>query len=421
MSRKNSNGIVNSFAVITESFRSVNIDEDGILQLLDCHMFLHLFEDVPDFRDQVKITYKLSSLLMMVFLCVLERGKISYTAIADLIEAKEKKYVQYGLLNQDEFPSHDTIRRILTLLDSEALYENTLQGFYAFLQSLENHLIKAGEYKHIAFDGKEIRGSGRSKDTQKPKRNTAMLNVYDSGLNTVVSCVPIGEKENEIPVSQQILRSMNLKNTVSTADALHCQRETADLINDRKGIYVLTVKDNQPSLSEEIQVRFNNPKSKITTHVCGQRIMEILDLPKNYALSDEWAGLKTFVRMRSVKGKKNTIRYFISNTKDHRLITDAIEARWACETMHKLKDMDLYEDAVRSTDRNALTNIALLNNLAVQLFHMYASISGKEFRKAKVYFQVNPIECLNLILGVMSSEDIIDSLIRDLTKKKRNR
>ena len=421
MSRKNSNGIVNSFAVITESFRSVNIDEDGILQLLDCHMFLHLFEDVPDFRDQVKITYKLSSLLMMVFLCVLERGKISYTAIADLIEAKEKKYVQYGLLNQDEFPSPDTIRRILTLLDSEALYENTLQGFYAFLQSLENHLIKAGEYKHIAFDGKEIRGSGRSKDTQKPKRNTAMLNVYDSGLNTVVSCVPIGEKENEIPVSQQILRSMNLKNTVSTADALHCQRETADLINDRKGIYVLTVKDNQPSLSEEIQVRFNNPKSKITTHVCGQRIMEILDLPKNYALSDEWAGLKTFVRMRSVKGKKNTIRYFISNTKDHRLITDAIEARWACETMHKLKDMDLYEDAVRSTDRNALTNIALLNNLAVQLFHMYASISGKEFRKAKVYFQVNPIECLNLILGVMSSEDIIDSLIRDLTKKKRNR
>ena len=421
MSRKNSNGIVNSFAVITESFRSVNIDEDGILQLLDCHMFLHLFEDVPDFRDQVKITYKLSSLLMMVFLCVLERGKISYTAIADLIEAKEKKYVQYGLLNQDEFPSHDTIRRILTLLDSEALYENTLQGFYAFLQSLENHLIKAGEYKHIAFDGKEIRGSGRSKDTQKPKRNTAMLNVYDSGLNTVVSCVPIGEKENEIPVSQQILRSMNLKNTVSTADALHCQRETADLINDRKGIYVLTVKDNQPSLSEEIQVRFNNPKSKITTHVCAQRIMEILDLPKNYALSDEWAGLKTFVRMRSVKGKKNTIRYFISNTKDHRLITDAIEARWACETMHKLKDMDLYEDAVRSTDRNALTNIALLNNLAVQLFHMYASISGKEFRKAKVYFQVNPIECLNLILGVMSSEDIIDSLIRDLTKKKRNR
>ncbi len=421
MSRKNSNGIVNSFAVITESFRSVNIDENGILQLLDCRMFLHLFEDVPDFRDQVKITYKLSNLLMMVFLCVLERGKISYTAIADLIEAKEKKYVQYGLLNQGEFPSHDTVRRILTLLDSDALYENTLQGFYAFLQSLENHLIKAGEYKHIAFDGKEIRGSGRSKDTQKPKRNMAMLNVYDSGLNTVVSCIPIGEKENEIPVSQQILRVMNLKNTVATADALHCQKDTAFLIDHKKGIYVLTVKDNQPSLLEEIQIRFDNPKSKITGYERDKRSIELLDLPKNYALSDEWAGLKTFVRMRSVKGKKDTVRYFISNTKDHRLIIEAIEKRWSCETMHKLKDMDLYEDAVRSTDKGALTNIALLNNLAVQLFHLYASISGKEFRKAKVYFQVNPVECLNLILGVMSSEEIIDSLIKDLTKKKRNR
>ena len=52
--KKNSNGVVNTLAAITESFRSIDISEDGILQLLDCHLFLHLFEGVPDFREPGK-------------------------------------------------------------------------------------------------------------------------------------------------------------------------------------------------------------------------------------------------------------------------------------------------------------------------------------------------------------------------------
>ena len=36
------------------------------------------------------------------------------------------------------------------------------------------------------------------------------------------------EKKNEIPVAQELLKTMDLKNTVLTADALHCQKETAD-------------------------------------------------------------------------------------------------------------------------------------------------------------------------------------------------
>ena len=419
--KKNSNGVVNSLAAITESFRAINITEEGILQLLDCQLFLHLFEDVPDFREPGKVKYKLSDLLMMVFLAILERGKVSYVIIADVIWAKKAKYKAYGLLETDQSPSHDTIRRVLTLIDKNALYENTLNGFYAFLQSLERNLKKEGDYRHIAFDGKEMRGSGRSKDTLDPKRNTAMLNVYDSGLATVIECEPIDDKENEIPVAQKLFSTMDLKNTVLTADALHCQRDTAAIIKGQAGVYVLTVKDNQPLLLEEIKARFINPKSKITKHELEERTVEILDLPKNYALADEWAGLRTFTRMISSRGKNPCERYFISNTADHRLICDAIVNRWCCEDFHKIKDLDFYEDAIRSTDKRALQSIAILNNLAVQLIRIYQSISGNEFRRAKIYFQVNPIECLNLILGVMSSEKIIDKLVRDLEDKKKKR
>lgn len=420
--RKNSNGIVNSFVVISEAFHHIDIGEDNIIRFLDNRFFIQMFESIPDFRQQKKIRYKLSNLLMMIFLTVLERGKTSYVIIADVIEAKKRTYESLGLIEDGQCPSHDTIRRVLSLLNAEGLRENTIQAFYFFLQCLERNFLSQGDYKHVAFDGKEMRGSGRASDTKKPKRNTAMLNVYDTGCATVICCEPINEKENEIPVSQELFRWMEFKNSILTADALHCQKETVSLIHAGKGLYLLTVKDNQPLLAEEIKARFDNPKSakKIKTCEEDERIIEILELPKNYALADEWPGLKAFVRMRSVRNRKNPcVRHFISSTADHRLICDAIEMRWSCESMHRIKDMDLFEDAIRSTDKMALQNIANLNNLAVQLFYLYQAITGMEFRKAKIFFQTNPVDCLNLILGTMSSEEIIDQLISALNRKKK--
>ena len=357
----------------------------------------------------------------MIFLTIMERGKISYVTIANLIWAKRKTYEKYGLIKNGKCHSHDTIRRILTIIDGNALYENTLNGFYEFLQSLKSHYLKEGDFKHLSFDGKEMRGSGRSKDCQNPKKNIAMLNVYDTEMGTVLECIPIDEKESEIPAAQQIFETMDLKNTVLTADALHCQRETARIIVEQKGTYVLTVKDNQSLLLQEIKARFENKRSKITKYELEGRIVEILDLPKNYALADEWAGLKCFARMYSTRGKNPCIRYFIAGTSDHRLICDAIELRWSCEDMHKIKDCDLYEDAIRSTDKKALQKIAILNNLAVQLIKLYQAMSNEEPQRAKIYFQVNTIECLNFMLGVMSSEEIIDSLVKNIKKRKRNR
>lgn len=196
---------------------------------------------------------------------------------------------------------------------------------------------------------KEMRGSGRSAGTHNPQRNYAMLNIYEAFSFTILECVPIDKKENEIPVAQRLLKNMNLKNTVVTADALHCQKETAAIIHKGKGIYVLVAKENQRLLLEEIRSRFDKYSGRIRRHEEGGRIIEILELPKSYALTDEWNGLKCFARMTS----NRCVRYFITNTKDDLLICQAISLRWSVETFHKLKDYDMQEDAVRSTDRQA--------------------------------------------------------------------
>ena len=269
----------------------------------------------------------------------------------------------------------------------------------------------------MCIDGKEMRGSGRASDTKNPQHNYAMLNIYEASSYTIIECEAIEKKENEIPVAQRLLEKMDLKNAVVTADALHCQKKTASIIYERKGIYVLIAKDNQKSLYEEIQSRFNRYPKKVRKYEEGDRIIEIMELPNNYALKDEWAGLKSFVKMTS----KKCTRYFISNTKDDLLICQAISNRWSVETFHKLKDYDMNEDAVRSTDKQALRNIAMMNNLGEQLYTLFQTISGLPHREAKVYFQENTIECLNIILSVMSSEQIVDSLVKDLKKRRRKR
>ena len=248
-----------------------------------------------------------------------------------------------------------------------------------------------------------------------------MLNVYDTDTGTVIECIPIDEKESEIPAAQAVFETMDLSNTVLTADALHCQKVTAGIIANQKGVYILTVKENQPLLLQEIKARFENPKSKIVKYELDGRVIEILSLPKNYVLADDWSGLKSFARMCSSRRKNPCIRHFICNTSDHRLINDGITLRWGCECMHHVKDCDLYEDAIRSTDKKALQKIAILNNLAVQLIKLYQALSTEEPHRAKIYFQVNTVECLNYMLGIMSSEEIIDALVKNIKKQKRNR
>lgn len=48
-----------------------------------------------------------------------------------------------------------------------------------------------------------------------------------------------------------MLASMNIENAVITADAMHCQTETSQLVREGKGDYVLQVKNNQGKLLKD--------------------------------------------------------------------------------------------------------------------------------------------------------------------------
>ena len=63
----------------------------------------------------------------------------------------------------------------------------------------------------------------------------------------------VGEKTNEIPALPRLLAPLPLEGAVVTADAMHTQEATARYrVEEKKADYLFTVKDNQPTLKQDI-------------------------------------------------------------------------------------------------------------------------------------------------------------------------
>jgi len=76
------------------------------------------------------------------------------------------------------------------------------------------------------------------------------------GAGWVLGHRKVAEGSNEIPTVQELLTWLDVQGCVVTADALHCQTETARQIVERGGDYVLPVKDNQPTLRQRLEETF---------------------------------------------------------------------------------------------------------------------------------------------------------------------
>ncbi len=97
--------------------------------------------------------------------------------------------------------------------------------------------------------------------------------MYSASSSICSISVPLTSKDSEIPEFQKLLVKYNLRRTIVTADALHCQRKACEAIISKKGHYLIKAKDNQEALVEEIEMSFSNPKySKKTKKTSPQRL-----------------------------------------------------------------------------------------------------------------------------------------------------
>lgn len=84
----------------------------------------------------------------------------------------------------------------------------------------------------------------------------------EQGREMAGKLVPAGankEEGGEITAAPALLESLVLQGKVVTGDAIHAQRELCRLIVKKGGDYLLTVKENQPKLHNELVDLFRSP------------------------------------------------------------------------------------------------------------------------------------------------------------------
>ncbi len=148
---------------------------------------------------------------------------------------QQDKHGRYGP------PSDSTFFRVLKGLD--AAHFETIVGAWLLEQEVS-------ALARLAVDGKVLRGSGR-----RDGKPLQLLSAVGHRLRLTLAQVPIQDKSNEIPALRPLLKSLPaLAGALITADAIHCQQESARFVTQELGAdYLFGLKGNQSGVLERAE------------------------------------------------------------------------------------------------------------------------------------------------------------------------
>jgi hypothetical protein len=206
---------------------------------------------IPDPRSRHGRQHSLSAVLALVC-CAIMCGAKSYSAIAQWARDQD-----IGLMHRLGFtrrpPKMGGIRKVLIALDPKA-FEDALNRWAESLlgRPVPSELLPPEAF---ALDGKTARGSFDGLDKAV---HLLSLVAHESGLTLAQTQVPNGgeNKTNEHKTALQLLRGIVLEGRLVTGDAMFCQRDLSQQIIDAHGHYLWFVKDNQPTLLNDIKAAF---------------------------------------------------------------------------------------------------------------------------------------------------------------------
>ena len=157
-------------------------------------------------------------------------------------------------LDKHGIPTDGMMSNLLRRMDVTA-FERALQRWAASWPS--EAAGPGGVPDGISIDGKTLRGA---RGHEVP--GVHLLAAYAVRLGMVLNQVPAGankEDGGEITAAPALLQSLVLQGKVVTGDAIHAQRQLCGLIMKKGGDYLLTVKENQPKLHNELVDLFRSP------------------------------------------------------------------------------------------------------------------------------------------------------------------
>ena len=211
------------------------------------HSLIQYLKGLPDYRRRVGV-YPLWSLVAICVLahwCGAPRGQKDLALFAKGLSRAQRRAL--GIRQQEDgsypAPSQPTFCRMMEHIDDEALEK-------IFLQVQEQIRGPAPPDELIVLDGKEPRhGGGHS-----------VLTAVTVPSQHYLGSALVDQKTNEIPVARELFKKLDLDGRKVSLDALHTQDQTArELVLEHGADFLLTVKDNQPTLRATIEKLLTAP------------------------------------------------------------------------------------------------------------------------------------------------------------------
>jgi predicted transposase YbfD/YdcC len=348
------------------------------------------FRKLKDPRRKHRRLHRLQDILVIA-LCAVIAGAQDWQDI-ETFGRKRYGWLQRFLELPNGIPSHDTFERVFDRLNPPV--------FQACFREWVQAVQEALRIKHVAIDGKTLRGSGTAQ-----LGPLHLVSAWATGQSLSLGQVAVDSKSNEITAIPALLELLDLKGALVTIDAMGCQKAIAQKIIDQGGDYILTVKDNQEHLRQDIErsvaqafegdfagVEHDAFETRERGHGRDEyRSYTVIHSTAGLRHAADWAKLTTIgmcYSERTVAGvTSEETRYFIGSRKaSARTYGTALRDHWRIEnTLHWQLDVTFGEDRNRVTKRHAAENLALLRRQTLSLLKAHPSklsIAKKRFAAA---------------------------------------
>ena len=215
----------------------------------DLESLLDRFNELRDGRSGHGLRHPQPFVLACSAVAVL-MGAGGYQAIEDVCQKFTQRQLRaLGCQRDDDGhyapPSDSTFYRVLSKLDTHQF--DRIVGDWLLEQELS-------VVARLAVDGKTLRGSSRTGG--KPLQ---LLSAVTHRLRLTLAQVPIEDKSNEIPAFPRLLRDLpKIDHALVTADAMHCQQESARVTTQELGWdYLFGLKGNQTGVLDRAERLLN--------------------------------------------------------------------------------------------------------------------------------------------------------------------
>jgi len=360
----------------------------------EAHVSLEVyFGDMPDPRVTGRCDHKLIDIII-VAICAVLSGAETWDEV-ELFGEEREGWLKQFLELPNGIPSHDTFRRVFSLLDARVFQERFIGWVEQTFQVKREQVI--------AIDGKSVRGSqGQGKGC------LHLVSAWATAEGVALGQRKVEAGENEIVAIPDLLADLYLKGSIVTIDAIGCQTEIAAHIIAQRADYVLALKTNQPKLHQDVVDWFawaQERDFRDVEHTYTQTVNKghgRIEIRQCWALSDPralevlghhegWRKLTSLVMVQRERRhgdrSQTETAYFISSLPpDADRLLRAVRHHWRIEnTLHWVLDVIFHEDDARLRIGHGAENFAILRRMVLNLLRRHPaklSLKRKRFKAA---------------------------------------